>query len=161
MHCTIDGIHLHNWSSTILAMSIVNDDSEFPDRQDGCLACWRLQGRFPLSLHCFMVCMHEALRGYCPLGGGAANQLDQGIWDLSKVYLPVLLERVSAGEVLEVDSNLSTCINFKVFSFVMAYNNKNVGGLFRCNFTFRVPNQQVWFSKFPVFKNIWIYPIRF
>ena len=64
----------------------------------------------------------------------------QGIWDLSKVDLPELLERVSAGEVLEADSNLSSCINFIVFSFVMTYNNKNVGGLFGCNFTFCVPN---------------------
>ena len=77
----------------------------------------------------------------------------QGIWDLirvslSKVYLPELLERVSAGEVLEVDSNLSICINFTVFSFVMAYNNKNVGCPFGCNFTLCVPNQHLSFSKF-------------
>ena len=56
------------------------------------------------------------------------------------VYLPGLLERVSAVEVLGPDSNLSTCINFTVFSVVMAYNNKNVGGLFGCNFTLCVPN---------------------
>ena len=30
----------------------------------------------------------------------------QVIWDLSKAYQPELLERVSAGEVLEADSNL-------------------------------------------------------
>ena len=35
------------------------------------------------------------------------------------------MERISAGEVLEADSNLSVCINnFTVFSFVMAHNNK-------------------------------------
>ena len=32
---------------------------------------------------------------------------NQGIWDLSKVYLPEFLECVSAGEVLEEDSYLS------------------------------------------------------
>ena len=41
---------------------------------------------------------------------------------------PELLERVSAGEVVEADSNISTCINFTVFSFIMVYNNKDVGG---------------------------------
>ena len=66
-----------------------------------------------------------------------------GIWDLSKVYIPELLERVSAGEVFEANNNLSICINFTVFSFLMAYNNINVGGLFGCNFTFCVPNQQL------------------
>ena len=40
----------------------------------------------------------------------------QGIWDLSKRSL---LERVSAGEVLEANRNLPICINFTVFSFVM------------------------------------------
>ena len=45
------------------------------------------------------------------------------------------------GEVLEANGNLLTCINFTVFSFVMAFNNKNVGGLFGCNFTFCDINQ--------------------
>ena len=45
---------------------------------------------------------------------------------LSKVYLPELFERVSAGEVLEADSNLSISINFTIFSFVTAYNNKTL-----------------------------------
>ena len=36
--------------------------------------------------------------------------------------------------------------HYTVFSFVMAYNNKNVGGLFGYNFTFCVPNQHLWFS---------------
>ena len=89
------------------------------------------------------------------------SRVYQGMFDLSKVYLPELLEHVSAGEVLEADSNLSTCINFTVFSFIMAYNNKNAGGLFACNFTFCLPNHNLRFSKFPVFKNILIYPIRF
>ena len=31
---------------------------------------------------------------------------------LSKIYLPELLERVSAGEVVKADCNLSICINF-------------------------------------------------
>ena len=51
--------------------------------------------------------------------------------------------------------------NFRVFPFVMTYNNKNVGGLFGCNFTFCVPNQHLSFSKFPIFKNIGIYQMRF
>ena len=69
----------------------------------------------------------------CPSPGRQRGDT-QGIWDLSKVYLPELLERVS--EVLKADSNLSSCINFPVFSFVMAYNNKNVGDVFVCNVTF-------------------------
>ena len=72
----------------------------------------------------------------------------QSIWDLSKVYLPELLERVAAGKVLEANSNISTCNNFTVVSFIMAYNNKNVGDLFGCNVTLCVPNQHLWFSKF-------------
>ena len=52
------------------------------------------------------------------------------------VYIPEFLECVSVGEVLQADSNLSTCINFTVFSYVMAYNNKNVGGLFGCYLLF-------------------------
>ena len=65
---------------------------------------------------------------------------EQGIWDLNKVYLlPELFKRVSAGEVLEADSNLTIRINFTVFSFVLAYNNKNVGGLFGYNVTFLCP----------------------
>ena len=70
-------------------------------------------------------------------GGGE----EQGIWDLS--YLPELLERVCVGEVLEANSNLSTSINFTVYSFEMAYNNKNVRGSFGCNFIFCVPNQHL------------------
>ena len=91
----------------------------------------------------------------------ANGRCAQGMSDLSKVYLPELLERVSAGEALEADSNLSTCINFTVFSFVIPLSHKNTGDLFGCNFTFCVPNQHLWFSKFPIFKNIWIYQIRF
>ena len=34
----------------------------------------------------------------------------------------------------------------------MAYNNKNVNALFGCYFTSCVPNQHLWFSKFPIFK---------
>ena len=49
---------------------------------------------------------------------------------LQELYLQELMERVSAGEVLEAKSNLSICVDFTVFSFVMAYNIKNVGGLF-------------------------------
>ena len=58
------------------------------------------------------------------------NTLCQGIWDLSK-DVSKLLERVSAEEVVKADSNLSICINFTVFSFVMAYNNKKVCAIFR------------------------------
>ena len=85
----------------------------------------------------------------------------QGIWHLRKVYLPELLERVSGGRSIGGDSNQSICINFTVFSFVMANNNKNVGGLFGCNFTFCVPNKHLWFFKFDIFKNIWIYQYDF
>ena len=75
---------------------------------------------------------------------------------------PKLNEKlVSVGEVLQADNSLSSCVNFTFFAFVMAYNNKNVGGLFGCNFIFCVPNEHLWFSKFNIFKNIWIYPIRF
>ena len=72
---------------------------------------------------------------------------------------PELLE--SDQEVLKADSNLSICINFTVFSFVMAYNNKKVGALFGCNVAVCVSNQHLWFSKFPIFKIIWICRIRF
>ena len=46
------------------------------------------------------------------------------VYETCKVYLPKLLELVSAGEVLEAISYLSICINFTVFSCVMACNNK-------------------------------------
>ena len=46
-----------------------------------------------------------------------------------------------AGEVAKADSDLSICINSTVFSFVMTYNNRNVGGLFGCHITFCVQNQ--------------------
>ena len=55
-------------------------------------------------------------------GPGSRVGLHQGIRDLSNVYLPELLERVSALEVVKVDSNLSICLNFTVFSFVIIYN---------------------------------------
>ena len=42
------------------------------------------------------------------------------------IHLPELLERGSAGEVVKANSNLSICIKFTVFSFLMAYNNKIV-----------------------------------
>ena len=48
------------------------------------------------------------------------------------VYLPELLERVSAGEVVKAKV---VGINFTVFSLVMAYNNKNVGDTFLCHVT--------------------------
>ena len=53
------------------------------------------------------------------------DRYTQGIWDLSKVYLPELLERVSAGK-LEPAGILSIFVNFKVFSFVKAHNNKTL-----------------------------------
>ena len=62
---------------------------------------------------------------------------------LVRYAIAELFERVSAGEVLDSNCNLSICINFTVFSFAMAYNNKNVGGLFGCNVTFCVPNQHL------------------
>ena len=66
-----------------------------------------------------------------------------GIGGLSKVFLPELLERVSAREVLKVDSNLAICINITVFLFVMVYNNKKVCALFEYNVNFCVPNQRL------------------
>ena len=60
---------------------------------------------------------------------------------LQQVYLPELLERVFAGKILEVASNLSIFVNFKVFSFVMEYNNKKVGGIFGYHITFCVQTQ--------------------
>ena len=51
---------------------------------------------------------------------------------LSKVYLPELMERASAGEALEAS---------RAFSFVMVYNNKNVGGIFGCNVIFLWPKK--------------------
>ena len=45
------------------------------------------------------------------------------------------------GKNLEAASNLSICVNFKVFSFVMAYNNKKVGEIFGCHITFCVQTQ--------------------
>ena len=59
------------------------------------------------------------------------------------IYLPELLERVSAGEVLEADSDLLSSVYFALFSFVISYNNKKVGALFGCNVTFCVPNQHL------------------
>ena len=81
----------------------------------------------------------------------------QGIWELSKVYQPELLERVSAGEVREAAGIPPMCVNFRAFSFVMAYNYKIVGVIYGCYITFCVQNQKLFFSKFPIFKNIWIY----
>ena len=42
----------------------------------------------------------------------------------------------SAGKILEAATNLSICVNFKVFSFVMTYNNKKDDAIFRCHITF-------------------------
>ena len=67
---------------------------------------------------------------------------NQGIWDLSKVYLPELLERVSAGKAQEAAGTLSICVNFTVL-FVMAYNNKKVGAIFLCHITFCGQNQLI------------------
>ena len=87
---------------------------------------------------------------------GCCNQF---LWDLSKVYLTELLGfflREKSWRRTATYRPQTTCINFTVFSLVMAYNNKKVGGLFGYNFTLCVPNQHFWFSKFPIFKNIWI-----
>ena len=43
----------------------------------------------------------------------------------------------------------------------MAYNNKKVGVICGCHITFCAQNQHLWFCKFPIFKNIYIYPNRF
>ena len=44
----------------------------------------------------------------------------------------------------------------------MAYNNnKKVGAICGCHITFCVQNQYLWFSKFPIFRTIRIYPYRF
>ena len=53
--------------------------------------------------------------------------------------MPKLLERVSSGEVLEADIATIRSASILVFSFLMAYDNKNVGGVFGCNVTFCVP----------------------
>ena len=89
------------------------------------------------------------------------SKWDQGIWDLSMVYLPELLEHVSAGEVVKVDSNLSICIYLTVFAFVTAYNNKKVCAIFGFYITPCVQSLHIWFSKFPIFKKIRIYMILF
>ena len=47
------------------------------------------------------------------------------------------------GENLGSAGNLSTCINFKVFSFVMTCNNKKDGTIFGCHITFCVITQYV------------------
>ena len=52
---------------------------------------------------------------------------------IPKMYLPELLERVSAGKVA---SSLLICVNFKVFSFLMMYNNKKDGAIFGRHITF-------------------------
>ena len=46
------------------------------------------------------------------------------------VFVLELLEHVSVGKVQEAPGILSICVNFTIFSFVMAYNNKKVGTLF-------------------------------
>ena len=59
---------------------------------------------------------------------------------LSKIYLPELLELVSVGELRETTDFLLICINFRVFSFAMAYNYKIVVALYECHITFCVQN---------------------
>ena len=77
------------------------------------------------------------------------SNTDKGIWDLSMVYLPELLERVSAGEVEKADNNLSIRIQFTVL-FLMVYNNKKMFAIFGCYVTTCGQNKHLWFSKFPI-----------
>ena len=54
---------------------------------------------------------------------------------------PELVERVSAGKILWAASNLSIMVNFKVFSFVMAYTIIKVCDIFGCHaYHFLCPN---------------------
>ena len=73
----------------------------------------------------------------------------------------MLLELVFSEEDVEADSELSICINYTVFLFVMAYNNKKVGPTFGCHVTYCVQNKHKWFFKFPLLRYIWLYPARF
>ena len=75
-------------------------------------------------------------QGLCYCNPNTWGCHNQGIWDVSKEYLPELLERVSAGKAQEVAGILSICVNFTVFSFVMVYNNKKVCAIFGCHITF-------------------------
>ena len=59
----------------------------------------------------------------------------------SKVYIttgipPRVVEMCFCGENLEAASNLPTCFNFKVVSFVLKCNNKKDGTIFLCHITF-------------------------
>ena len=50
------------------------------------------------------------------------------------------MERVSAGKQAAREV-AGICVNFPVFSFVMAYNNKKVGVIFGCHIIFCVQTQ--------------------
>ena len=61
------------------------------------------------------------------------------------------------GELREPAGILSIC----VFSFVLEHNSKKVRAICGCHITFCVGHQYLRFSKFPIFRNILIYPNRF
>ena len=55
-----------------------------------------------------------------------------------------LRERLTAPlHTSQAAGNLSICVNFKVFSFVMMYNNKKNGAIFGCHITFCVITQYI------------------
>ena len=60
---------------------------------------------------------------------------------ITKVYISTgiptrIVETCFCWENLGSAGNLSICLNFKVFSFVMSCNNKKVGAIFGCHITF-------------------------
>ena len=66
---------MHEGAQGLLSMRVgvgsVNCISpEWPHRLGGCLACWRLHGRYPVEAALFILCT-KALRGYCPWGCGS------------------------------------------------------------------------------------------
>ena len=58
---------------------------EWPYRQGGCFACWRVQGckiEYRLWLSCTdLYYMHETLRGYCPWGWGWDQSIGSTVSD--------------------------------------------------------------------------------
>ena len=67
---------------------------EWPYRQDGYLACWRLQDRFPAET-ALIYTMHEAFRGYCPWGLGVRPVIWTSLTPLSVADCPSTATRSS------------------------------------------------------------------
>ena len=53
---------------------------EWPHNQGGCLACWRLLGRFSAE-SALIYTMHKALRGYCSWGCGCDQSIGSTVSD--------------------------------------------------------------------------------